>query len=197
MDGNSATDLVVESLVNNNQNLHHLDISSTGSLIHASDNPIDDITSRSLNILAEKCPQLTYIGIGHLMFSSSSITQLVTNCPKLKHANFEKTFVDDTALDVMSSNCPDLEYLKISGCYLVTQDGLERFVYPACAANLKCLDICNDFSTISILKNSGFMMKLKQDLPNLKIVTALEYNDNGDCDEDDDRFYYTSDEEED
>ena len=195
MDGNCPSDLVVESLVNNNPNLHHLDISSTGSLIHASDNPIDDITSRSLNILADKCPQLTYIGIGHLMFSSSSITQLVTNCPKLKHANFEKTFVDDTALDVMSTNCPDLEYLKISGCWSVTQDGLERFVYPAYAANLKCLDASNDFSTFFLKKNSDFMMKLNHDLPNLKIVTV--YNDDGDCDEDDDGLYYTSDEEED
>ena len=40
----------LESLVNNNPNLHHLDIKH--------------LSSRSLILIAEKCPQLTYIGIG-------------------------------------------------------------------------------------------------------------------------------------
>ena len=199
MDGNFPTDLVLESLVNNNPKLHHLDISSTGHPMPMHYIPMDEHDySRSLNLLADKCPQQTYINIGYsgAFFNNISITQLVTNCPKLKHANFEETMLDDTALDVMSTNCPDLEYLKISGCSEVTQDGLERFVYPACAANLKCLDICNDFSTISILKNSGFMMKLKQDLPNLKIVTRFDDEDD-DEDDKDLEYYYSSDDEDD
>ena len=124
LNGNYLSDLVVESLVNSNPNLHHLDISTLGcDYLH---NPIDELSDRSILLLTDKCPQLTYLGIGGLtMFSSISISNLVANCPKLKHANFEETMVDDIVLDTMSKECPDLEYLKISG-YRITQEGLER-----------------------------------------------------------------------
>merc|ERR1712137_298206 len=101
-----------------------------------------------------------------------------------KHANFEETLLDDYALDVMSTNCPDMEYLKISGCCYITQDGLERFVYPAYASNLKCLDMSNDYKMNFIsddgLRLSHFLRKLKQDLPNLKLVTR--FDDEDECD---------------
>ncbi len=163
---NYPSDRVVETLVNNNPSLHHLDISSS------TPNPIPIArNNRSLIILAEKCPQLTYIGIGNLtVFSSTNIIKLVTNCPKLKHANFERTNVNDTALAIMSEKCPDLEYLKISNCRMITQDGLERFVYPAYAANLKCLDISDDFE-IKKISSPHFFKRLKHDLPTLKIIT--------------------------
>ena len=191
-DWDYPSDLVVESLVNNNPNLHHLDISTSSPYILIRDS--DELSSRSLILLAEKCPQLTHIGIGYLtMFSSFSITKLVTNCPKLKHANFEETMVDNTALAKMSTNCLDLEYLKISNCTSITQGGLERFVYPAYAANLKCLDISNDyyspiFTSENDLRMSPFLLKLMIDLPNLEIVTVFD---------DDDGDYYASDDEED
>jgi len=124
MDRRYPSDEVVESLVNNNPNLHHLDISTSGFL------PPQNaaLSSKSLILIADSFPKLTYIGIGHLtMFSSNDIRQLVTKCPKLKHANFEKTCVDDTALALMAQNCPDLEYLNISGCgYSVSPDALDR-----------------------------------------------------------------------
>ena len=141
MDRTYPSDEVIESLVNNNPNLHHLDIST--SRILPPQNAA--LTSKSLTLIADSLPELTYIGIGNLtMFSSNDILQLVTKCPKLRHVNFEKTHVDDTALAVMAQNCSDLEYLNISGCgyyYLFSPDSLDR---------------------------------LKRDLPNLKIVDEYE-----------------------
>ena len=146
-----------------------------------------------------------YINIGYsaAFFSNISITQLVSNCPKLKHANFEETMFDDTALDVMSTICLDLEYLKISGCSEVTQDGLERFVYPAYASNLKCLDMSNDYEMNFIsddgLRLSNFLRKLKEDLPNLKLVTRFDDEDDDENSNEDDgvEYYYSSDDDED
>ena len=170
MEKNYPSDQVLKSLVNNNPNLHHLDIRSENIHNHYPRSHIDDLSSRSLILLADKCPQLTHIDIGNLtMFSSSSITNLVTNCPQLKHANFEQTMVDNTALAIMSKKCPDLEYLNISNCDRITQEGMESFVYPAYAAKLKYLDIRDDqFPTI--IKTS-FFNRLRHDLPNLKIAT--------------------------
>ena len=105
------SDEIVESLVNNNPNLHHLDITLSG---FRRDSEIEEISSRSLILIADKCPQLTYIGIGYHIGienpSETSITKIVENCPKLKHANFERTEFSDTSLAMMSNNCPDLEY---------------------------------------------------------------------------------------
>ena len=186
---NYPSDRVVETLVNNNPSLHHLDISSS------TPNPIPIArNNRSLIILAEKCPQLTYIGIGNLtVFSSTNIIKLVTNCPKLKHANFERTNVNDTALAIMSEKCPDLEYIKISNCRMITQEGLETFVYQAYAANLKCLDISDDFE-FQMIFSTHFLKRLKQDLPNLKINSEADEDDHDDSsyDSDSDEDYYTN-----
>ena len=175
------SDSVVRNLVNNNPNLHHLDI-STSRLDIIPNRTFDKLSWRSLSLLANKCPQLTYIGIGNLtMFTSTSITNLVTQCPNLKHANFENTEVDDTALAMMSKNCPELEYLNISGCLSVTEDGLEAFVYPASEANLKYLNIGVQFDFC-------LFIRLKYDLPNLKIFTEDDEDDldvdSSDSDED-------------
>ena len=125
MERTYPSDEVVESLVNNNPNLHHLDIGTSGFLPPQT----AALSSKSLILIANSFPKLTYIGIGHLtMFSSNDILQLVTKCPKLKHANFEKTRVDDTALAVMAQNCLDLEYLNISGCinYSISSEAVDR-----------------------------------------------------------------------
>lgn len=125
MERKFPSDEVVESLVNNNPNLHHLDISSRRPSFWS--NQI--LSSRSLILIADSCPQLTYIGIGNLtMFSSNDILKLVTKCPKLKHANFKRTNIDDAALAMMSENCPDLEYLNIIGCYdhRISVDAVDR-----------------------------------------------------------------------
>ena len=189
---NYPSDLVVKSLVDNNPNLHHLDISSTSHPLLP--NTTNELSSSSLILLADKCPQLTYIGIGNLtMFSSTSIIKLVSSCPKLKHANFERTKVDDTALAIMSEKCPDLEYIKISNCRMITQEGLETFVYQAYAANLKCLDISDDFE-FQMIFSTHFLKRLKQDLPNLKINSEADEDDHDDSsyDSDSDEDYYTN-----
>ena len=190
LDGTYPSDLVVKSLVNNNPNLHHLDISTYKS--NYLQNPNEELSSRSLILLADKCPQLTYIGIGKLtLFSSKSITKLVNNCPQLKHANFEQTMVDDTALAVMSKKCPELEYLNISNCDRITREGLEGFVYPAYAAKLKYLDIGENFK-YEPFSRIHFLKRLKHDLPNLKIVTeydgVIEYMEAIQDDDEDDSY---------
>jgi len=62
---NFPSDEVVKSLLNNNPNLHHLDITTPCSLLRSY--PVIAVfSSRSLELIADKCPQLTHIGIGHL-----------------------------------------------------------------------------------------------------------------------------------
>ena len=191
MNRNYPSDLVVKSLVDNNPNLHHLDISSKFHPLLP--NTTNELSSSSLILLADKCPQLTYIGIGNLtLFSSTSIIKLVSSCPKLKYANFEGTIVDDTTLAIMSNKCPDLEYIKISNCRMITQEGLETFVYPAYAANLKCLDISDDF-TSQMISSPNFLKRLRHDLPNLKIKSEVDVYDHDDSsyDSDSDEDYAT------
>ena len=186
MESNYPSDLVVKSLVNNNPNLHHLDISTSAYPFRR--NPNDELSSRSLILLADKCPQLTHIGIGNLtMFSSTSITKLVTNCPNLIHANFEGTMVDNTALAVMSKKCTELEHLNISNCERITQEGLEGFVYPAYAAKLKLkfLDIKRDYYRFPMITSRNFLNRLKHDLPNLKIDADEEMQDDDSSDSSD------------
>ena len=125
MENSFPSDGVIESLVNNNPNLHHIDIST--SLIRSFFNPHQNsnLTSSSLNLIADKCPKLTYIGIGNLtMFSSNDILRLVAKCPKLKYANFERTQVEDACLAMIPQNCPDLEFIKISGSYRLSADSV-------------------------------------------------------------------------
>ena len=174
MDSNYPSDLVVKSLVNNNPNLHHLDISTFAYPFRRNPNGNDELSSRSLILLADKCPQLTHIGIGNFhWFSTSSITMLVTNCPNLKHANFEHTRVDNTVLAVMSEKCTELEHLNISNCDRITQEGLKGFVYPAYAAKLKCLEIQHEWRSPMIF-STCFINRLKHDLPSLKIGTECD-----------------------
>ena len=171
------SDEIVESLVKNNPNLHHLDI----TLSDFDDSDIETISSRSLILIADKCPQLTYIGIGYHLsenLSEASITKIVENCPKLKHANFEKTEFSDTSLAMMSNNCPDLEYLNIVGCVGCYEEALERFANPATAANLKLLCVSKYYFSPQLLG------RINKNLPNVKIVTVEDshssYEDSND-----------------
>ena len=144
------------------------------------DSYIDNLSSRSLILIADKCPQLTHIGIGHLIhFSGTSITQLVTNCPKLIYANFEDTSFNDTALAKMSENCPNLEYLNIAGCANVTEEALERLADSAMTANLKKLLVSQYYYSPQFLK------RLEQNLPNVEISVIEDDEDSSDEDSDD------------
>ena len=184
------SDEVVESLVKNNPNLHHLDISTSG--------PVEpwmgmgELTSRSLVLIADKCPELTYIGFANQKtFSSSSITKLVSKCPKLKHVNLQNTNVSDNALAVMSKNCPYLEYLNIFGCFGITQEGLERLVNLASAPNLKQLHVSDWYAD----SDWEFLVRSKKDLPSLKIVIKKEFDEDDSYDSEDGAYghYYSSD----
>ena len=161
------SDEIVESLVNNNPNLHHLDITLSDL---RDDGELEAISSRSLILIADKCPQLTYIGIGYHLGEnenlSESITKIVENCPKLKHANFERTEFSDTSLAMMSNNCPDLEYLNIVDCGGCHEEALERFANPATAANLKLLCVNKYYFSPQLLG------RINQNLPNVKIVNV-------------------------
>ena len=173
MKDNFPSDEVVKSLVNNNPNLHHLDITQLKVQYCCPNNSFRDmdvISSRSLILIADKCPQLTHIGIGNLgCFSDTSITKLVTKCPKLKHANFKETEFSDSALAMMSRNCPDLEYLNIIGCELVTEEALMRFANPETSANLKRLCVTEYYYSYPQLLD-----KLKEKLPNVNVIREDE-----------------------
>jgi len=185
------SDEVVESLINNNPNLHHLDFST--------DCPVEpwmgmgELTSKSLVLIADKCPQLTYIGFANQWaFNSSSITRLVTKCSKLKHVNFQNTNVDETALVVMSKSCPVLEYLNVVGCDGI-HGGLERLVNLASAPNLKELHVSDWYPD----SDWEFLERMKQDVPSLKIVISKEFLDEDFYGSEDDTdgcgHYYSSD----
>ena len=152
----------VESLVNNNPNLHHLDIKILSPFGGG---------CKSLILIAEKCPQLTHIGIGDLSVSDTSITKMVKNCPKIKHANFENTSFNDTALTMMSKNCPDLEYLNIVGCRNVTDEALERFANSSKTSNLKKLCI----SKYSRYNSPQLADRLKANLPNVELEVIISH----------------------
>ena len=156
----------VKSLLDNNPNLHHLSVVF--------------LSSRCLNLIADKCPQLTHIGISSVSeVSDTSITKLLSSCPKLKYANFAATKFNDTTLATLSENCLDLEYLEyleylnIVGCENVTEEALERFANPATTANLKKLCI----SKYSPYYSPQLADRLKLNLPDVEIVIIEDFTD--------------------
>ena len=154
---NRLSDEVVESLVVNNPNLRHLDISSTSYRS-------DSLSTRSATTIAENCHQLTYIEIENCSgFSRNDIQNLITACPKLKHASFGWTNIDDIALGLLSHNCPELEGLSLVDCWRVSEQGLEGLI--SAAPNLKYLDIRND-----IFASPGFARRVEQEYPHIKIL---------------------------
>ena len=127
-------DLVIESLVVNNPNIHHLDIYR--------DSLVTRLTSRSLDSIAENCPLLTHINIGNRnVMTNDGLIKLVSKCSKLKYANFEKTQIEDNTLEMLARDCPDLEHLDISYCYAITLQGVEAFLDKVAGAKLKSLNI--------------------------------------------------------
>jgi len=174
---------VMKSLLNNNPKIHHLDITPS-SVCARRFRYIYLTTFKSLKLIADKCPQLTYIGIGHL--SNASFTKMVESCPKLRHANFEDTNFNDSTLDLMSKHCPDLEYLNIAGCRDVTGEALERFANPATMANLKKLLVSKCYYSLELLK------RLKQNLPKVEIVVIDNSEDSSDEDSSDEEFGWRS-----
>ena len=111
------SDEVVESLVSSNPSLHHINISRSNSLTITRSSlclertqakmkskffrqenfdgvqvSVTKKTSRSINLIAENCPQLTHIENEYcLEFSSNNIQKLITACPKLTYANYRRT----------------------------------------------------------------------------------------------------------
>ena len=129
------SDKAIENLVVNNPNLHHLDINSTSY-------SIPKLTSKTLSIIADNCPQITHIDIGHLaVFTNDDLIVFASKCSKLKYANFEDTRIEDSALERLANDCPNLEHLKLSKCFEITEQGTEAFLNKAAQAQLKCLDI--------------------------------------------------------
>ena len=136
-------DDVIKSLVENNPALHNLKI----NILHP-EWEFPQLTGKSLNLIADNCPQLTHIDISKLLvFKNADIINLVSKCPKLKHVNFGYTGIKDDALARLARDCPELEHLNIKGCANITEQGIEEFLQTASKAKLKDIDIrdCGDF----------------------------------------------------
>ena len=170
----ALSDKVIESLVTNNPNLRHLDISTYDEVF--SNDPTDPtLTSRSIIMIADKCPNLTYIDIGHLeMFTKIDILYLVSNCSRLKYANFERTNIDDDSLRMLAHNCSDLEEMNLSGCEEITYGGIKFFLNGAANFKLKHLDI----SDCEIYQ--AYMRKIVRDHPSIEIVISDDYESSDD-----------------
>ena len=170
----ALSDKVIESLVTNNPNLRHLDISTYDEVF--SNDPTDPtLTSRSIIMIADKCPNLTYIDIGHLeMFTKIDILYLVSNCSRLKYANFERTNIGDDSLRMLAHNCSDLEEMNLSGCEEITYGGIKFFLNGAANFKLKHLDI----SDCEIYQ--AYMRKIVRDHPSIEIVISDDYESSDD-----------------
>ena len=170
----ALSDKVIESLVTNNPNLRHLDISTYDEVF--SNDPTDPtLTSRSIIMIADKCPNLTYIDIGHLeMFTKIDILYLVSNCSRLKYANFERTNIDDDSLRMLAHNCSDLEEMNLSGCEEITYGGIKFFLNGAANFKLKHLDISDCNITL------GCLRKIVRDHPSIEIVISDDYESSDD-----------------
>ena len=124
-------DKVIESLVENNPKLHHLEINMLGF----EERPPhyiqwSKLTSKGLNYLADRCPQLTHIDIGNSLnvFTDSDISRLSSKCSKLKYINLENTRIGDAVLRSLAHDCPGLEHLVVSGCSEITEMGIKEFL---------------------------------------------------------------------
>ena len=151
-------DEVIESLVKNNPRIRLLKINIPSY-------QDSKLSRRSLNIIAENCPQLTHIDIGgHCVFQDADIIDLISKCSKLKHANFETTQIEDSSLARLAFDCPDLEHLCLSDCFWITGQGIEVFLETATQAKLKHLDI--RYCGLS----RQFVKRLKEDHQKIHIV---------------------------
>ena len=161
----ALNDEVVESLVVNSPYLRHLDINCYFAT--------HDTMGSSLNIIGDKCPQLTHIGLTNLYVyqlqnDDVDITQLISKCTKLKSANFEGTQIKDSALARLAC-CSELESLNLSFSDTITKQGIESFLYKTAKGKFKCLEIkcCGFLYDGDYEQNS---QKLKKDYPNTIIT---------------------------
>ena len=170
-DYDQLSDEAIENLVVNNQNLHHLDINSTSAWYG-----IPKLTSKTLSIIADNCPQITHIDIGHLtVFTNDDLIKFTSKCSKLIYANFEDTRIEDSALERLASDCPNLEHLKLSNCLLITEQGTEAFLNKAAKAQLKSLDI-RDCHFLRDDKNGSISDRFEAAHPHIDVV---DYDDWG------------------
>lgn len=162
------SDDAIENLVVSNPNLHHLDINSTSYIIPNS--------SKILSYIADNCPQITHIDIGHLtVFTNDDLIKFASKCSKLKYANFEDTRIEDSFLERLASDCPNLEHLKLSSCLLITEQGTEAFLNKAAKAQLKSLDI-RDCHFLRDDKNGSIPDRFEAAHPHIDVV---DYDDWG------------------
>ena len=157
----------------NNPNLRHIDVGceyryrSTCSL-----------TSRSLKIIADNCPQLTHIGIvdhWHTL-ENDDILQFVSKCTKLKSANLKGTKIEDSVLARLA-RLQDLETLNLSDCVEFTKQGIESFLDEVAQGKLKRLEVINcDF--LNVMRWNGLNPeKLKEDYPHVNIICDSDRED--------------------
>lgn len=168
-DYDQLSDEAIENLVVSNPNLHHLDINSTSY-------SIPKLTSKTLSIIADNCPQITHIDIGHLsVFTNDDLILFASKCSKLKYANFEDTRIEDSALARLAIDCPSLETLKLSKCFEITEQGTEAFLNRAAKAQLKYLDI-RDCHFLRDDKNGSIPDRFEATHPHIDVV---DYDDWG------------------
>ena len=137
--------------------------------------------------IADNCPQLTHIDLGWLdIIDNNDLLKLIAKCVNLQLANFEETRIEDSTLALMARNCPNLEHLKIAGCDMITEEGIEAFLNEVSQASLKFLDIteCDFLFTNEYEDDNGNVdedaservgKRLVQEHPDIEIVY-----DNGD-----------------
>ena len=182
------SDKVVDSLVTNNPNLKYLDLNSRFYRFVFYDENVGNTTVKNMiGSIADNCPQLTNIDLGWLdIIDNNDLLKLIAKCVNLQLANFEETSIEDSTLALMARNCPNLEHLKIAGCDMITEEGIEAFLNEVSQASLKFLDIteCDFLFTNEYEDDNGNVdedaservgKRLVQEHPDIDIVY-----DNGD-----------------
>jgi hypothetical protein len=97
------------------------------------------LTDEAINMLAEKCPDITSLNLSYCgQISDAGITSVAEQCPHLTTLDLSWcNKLTDESITTLANRCPNLIYLNLSGCMNITSTAITALI--AACPNLKSL----------------------------------------------------------
>jgi len=119
----------------------------------------------SLNLIGNACPRLNTIIFNYCdKITDAGVIALVEKCPELEIINLNKNGGDEinASLVVIGKKCPKLRSINLSGCKMVTDEGLKGLCQGCPELKTINLNYCDKITDAGVLSLCEKCLKLKK-----------------------------------